>query len=162
MGSIRPGLAGPSRGSRAAARRERARGGQRAQALVEFAILVSVLALVLVGVVDLARVFFFDVVVSSAANEGVRAAASGSSDASIDTVVRSSAGVLGPSLTFTGASDVQPVEGTRDDALVTPRWVTVRVAYTFTPITPIVGGLLGSTITISRQVSQQQRTPCCY
>lgn len=137
---------------------------QRAQALVEFALLVTVLALLLVGVGDFSRVFFYDVVVSAAANEGARAVATGASNTTAERIVRESAGPIGSSLLFNPTQDIQPPEAGRgqDDNVTHAVWITVRVRYQFQPITPLVGGLLGNNIVIERKVSQQLRTPCCY
>src|SRR5581483_12286251 len=69
----------------------RGRGARRGQALVEFALTISVLAMLLVGVADFARAFYFDVAISSAANEGARVAAGGGSDDTVRAAARASA-----------------------------------------------------------------------
>jgi Flp pilus assembly protein TadG len=137
---------------------------RRGQALVEFALLVTILVFLVVGVVDFSRIFYYDVVLSSAANEGARAVASGASNTTAETITRNSAGVLGPSLGFSAATDIQPNEAGRgsDDNITNAVWTSVQVRYTFQPITPLVGQWLGSNVTIQRKVSQQLRTPCCY
>jgi Flp pilus assembly protein TadG len=142
----------------------RTRSPHLGQALVEFALLVTILSLLLVGVVDFSRVFYYDIVLSSAANEGARTVANGASNTTAATVIQASAGPLGSSLSFAPGSDISPGETGRgaDDNVTNSLWVTVRVRYSFQPITPLVGGLLGNTITIERNVSQQLRTPCCY
>ncbi len=53
-------------------RRVRCRGGQRGQALVEFAIIIPVLLAVLLGIVEFARAWQIHQVVTNAAREGVR------------------------------------------------------------------------------------------
>src|SRR4051812_37755585 len=61
------------------------------QALVEFALTMMVLGMLLVGVADFARAFYFDVVVSGAANEGARVSAGGGSNDTVRTAAQASA-----------------------------------------------------------------------
>jgi Flp pilus assembly protein TadG len=148
--------------------------GRPAQALVEFALLASLLCLMAVGVVDFARVYYEDVVVGGAALEGARAAAQGAPDnntavgattvTGVTTFVRNSAGpTFGPALTIS----VTPPQATRASTSgvgqCTPStciWATVTVTYQFTPFTPIVQQLVGNNITLTRSVSQRMRSPC--
>src|SRR4051794_33419559 len=85
--------------------------GRPGHALVEFALIASMLCLMAVGVVDFARVYYEDVVVGGAALEGARAAAQGAPDnnttvgsttvTGVTTFVRNSAGpTFGPALTI--------------------------------------------------------------
>ena len=69
----------------------RGRAARRGQALVEFALTISVLAMLLVGVADFARAFYYDVTVSGAANEGARVSASGGSDAVVTAATQAAA-----------------------------------------------------------------------
>ena len=62
---------GPTRRT-GAARGSSLTGRHAAQAMVEFALTSSFMALLMVGVVDFARVFYFDVVTSGAAMEAAR------------------------------------------------------------------------------------------
>src|SRR3954452_16207253 len=73
---------------------------QPAQAAVEFALVILTMLLLLGGGIDLARVFYYDVVISSAANEGVRAAAAGAPDST------STATVNGQPVTIPGVKTI--------------------------------------------------------
>src|SRR5262245_48464742 len=65
---------------------------QRGQSMVEFAVITSLMVVpLMVGMVDFGRVFYFDVVVSAAANEAARAAALGLPDADVRLAARNSA-----------------------------------------------------------------------
>src|SRR5262245_40320402 len=97
---------------------------QSAQALVEFALTSTVILLLLVGGIDLGRVFYFDVVAGAAAMEGARAAASGlpDSDGSNPTVTSTAQATapswLGPSLVVT----TTPTESARVITGGVPPW----------------------------------------
>jgi len=151
---------GGGRASWPAAFRRRQQAGRRcqpAQALVEFALTGSFMALLLVGVVDFARVFYFDVVTSGAAMEAARAAASGLPDNDVYAVARTSA----PSwMSSDLALAITPSSSTRAALGTTPVWTTGTASYMFTPLTPLTSTFMGSSITFTRKVSQRMRTPC--
>jgi Flp pilus assembly protein TadG len=129
------------------------------QAFVEFGFTLLVLSMLLVGIVDFGRVFYFDVMVSAAANAGARAAANGAPDADVRSAVRDSF----PGSWGTGISDgditVTPAASSRT-AGATPVWTTVSVTYSFSPLTPLMVSLSGSPVVLSRSVSQRVRTGC--
>lgn len=132
------------------------RAKQPGQALVEFALTVGVLAISLVGVVDFARVFYFDVLASGAAAEGARAAAKGSPDADVTAAARNSA----PTSFASGLNvSVAPAPAART-ADTTPVWTTVTVTYTVPPLTVLMNTVFGGGYTVNRSVSQWMRSPC--
>jgi TadE-like protein len=133
-------------------------GPRAGQALVEFGFTMLMLSVLLVGVVDFARIFYYDVITSAAANAGVRAAAAGADDATVGAAVETSAPAsVGPSLVVR----VRPDEGARK-AGPTPVWTTVTVTYSFQPLTPLASSLAGSSLVlITRSASQRVRTACC-
>jgi Flp pilus assembly protein TadG len=127
-----------------------------AQALVEFALVGSLVALLLVGASDLPRVFYYDVVVSGAAAQGARAAATGAPDADVIAAAQNSApGWIASALAVT----VAPVASARTSG-TTPVWTTVTVTYQFTPVTLFASRLLGSSSTVTRRASQRMQTSC--
>jgi Flp pilus assembly protein TadG len=128
------------------------------QAFVEFGFTLLVLSVLLLGAVDLARMFYYDIITSAAANAGVRAAAAGASTASIREMVEASAPPnMGPDLLVA----VTPAEASRT-AGPTPVWTTVNVTYSFRPLTPLTVNLAGgSPVIITRGASQRVRTGCC-
>ena len=134
----------------------RCRSRQEGQALLEFALGVSLMAMLLVGASDFPRAFYFDVVATGAAMEGARAAASGAPDAAVIAAAQNSAPTgVGPALAVT----VSPPPAQRT-AGVSPVWTTVTVTYRFQPITPLASALTGPHYTITRGASQWMRTPC--
>ena len=126
------------------------------QALVELALVSMVLAIMFVGSMDIARVFYFDVTATSAAQEAVRAAAMGRPDADVIAQAIASA----PSgLISSSDVTVSPAQGTRA-TLTAPVWATVNVQFTFSPFTPLAKYIFGNTVTVTRSASQRVRTPC--
>ncbi len=117
----------------------------RGQSMVELTLLLPVLLLVFAGIVDLGRVYRYDVAAINAARVGARVASDvRSSDIQVITAVQ---------------ADTSPVAYT--SITVTPSGartpgatVTVTVRYTFKPITPLVESLLpGGQLSITRSAS---------
>jgi Flp pilus assembly protein TadG len=148
--------------------------GQPAQALVEFALIVTMLSVLVTGVVDLGRAFYYDVMVAGSALEGARASAEGAPDNDVTangvlypgvfTRVRNTAGPgLGNQLTVSVSPSQAVRANTNGVGLCSPStciWTTVTVSYTFTKFTPWMQALTGPTTTITRRVSQRMRSPC--
>jgi hypothetical protein len=141
---------------------------QAGQAFVEFALILIVLSVLLVGVTDIAQVFYFDVMTSAAANAGVRAAANGRTDAEVRTEVRNSFGGYWGSASRMPDSNIliTPPEVERM-ASAQPCWTTVNITFAFTPLTPLWSSLTDSPPQITRSASQRVRsapstatTPC--
>jgi len=68
---------------------------QDGQALVEMAIILPLLLLLLLGTIEMGRIFHSYIVVTQASREGARVAAVGQSDAEINTVVAENTSSLG-------------------------------------------------------------------
>jgi Flp pilus assembly protein TadG len=130
------------------------------QGFVEFALTLTVLATLLVTVIDFGRVFYFDVMTSAAANAGVRAAANGASDANVLAAVSNSVPSIWQSQFTSSNVAISPAEADRA-AGATPVWTTVSVTYTFNPLTPVMRGLAGSSVVLRRSASQRIRSGCC-
>jgi Flp pilus assembly protein TadG len=148
------------RGARASGGARRSRG----QALVEFALTMTILAMLLVGVADFARGFYFDVVTSGAANEGARVSASGGSN---DTVTAAAQASAPAGIICNSCVTVTPSQATRADPTAvgacsptTCVWTTVTVTYTFAPFTPLMATLVGNNVTLTRSVTERMRAPC--
>jgi Flp pilus assembly protein TadG len=146
-------------------------GRQPGQSLVEFAFVAFfVLAPLLVIVLDFSQVFYYDIMVSAAANAGVRAAANGASD----TDVQNAAVYSAPSGRITAANvTVTPPHTTTSprtaglDPLGTDQtknydWTTVTVTSTVNLLTPLTQLLAGSSsMTVTGRASQRMRLGCC-
>jgi len=103
---------------------------QRGQTMVEFALLLPLLMLIIIGMMDLGRAIWSYNLVAHAAREGARAGIfPGESDFDIVRAVQRAASPL-----VIPDSDIQRTN---------PRYpggtVTVRVTYRYEPITPLVG-----------------------
>ncbi|MCL6548402.1 MAG: pilus assembly protein [Alicyclobacillus sp.] len=105
------------------------------QSLLEFALVLPVLALLLLGMVDFGRILAAYLMVSEASRDAVRSASVGDSDSQIGQVVVRDAGWLGGSLRW----QVDP-PGSRQSG--DP--VTVTVSADVPVFDPLLGALLGS------------------
>jgi Flp pilus assembly protein TadG len=133
---------------------------QRAQALTEFALFVTVLFLIIAGTVDFGRAFFYFNTIRDAAGEG---AFYGSFDPTNTTEIEKR-------VRKTSAS---PIDLT-DTSLVTVdintigspcagNTIQVTVTYQFTVVTPFIGVFLGGqTIPLSSTMSHTILNPACF
>ena len=146
--------------------------GAPGQAAIEFALVASMMVLLLVGGIDLARVFYYEVVITAAASEGARAASAGAPDNSSTAGTTTVVGVKtvavdsAPSGTITTSNvTVTPAQATRKAEACAPStcvWTTVTVTYTFTPVTPLMRSLVGPSFTMTRHVTQRMRQSCQF
>ncbi|HET7038078.1 MAG TPA: TadE family protein [Thermomicrobiaceae bacterium] len=111
--------------------------------MVEFAIAGLLFFYMLFGILDFGRAIFQYNDLASSAREGARAAIvqSLTDDQVKDYTVQASAGLL-----TTG--DVT-ISGSRTCNAVPCPTVTITVQHTFTPITPLIGNLIGGSITMT-------------
>lgn len=112
--------------------------------MVELALLLPFLLWVCAGVFDFGRVYYYDIVMINAARCGARLAADiGKDDTAIRTAVK---------------NEASPIVVTDDKITISPAYprssgvdATVTVTYSFTPITPLIGGLFpGGKLTVSK------------
>ena len=160
-------------------RRPAGPGRRPGQAIVEFALVGSIMTLLLLGGIDLGRVFFFDVMITAAAQEGARAAALGAPDddssttangvtttvLGVKTVARNSAPAGAVCTTCVTVSPSQAQRATGAGNAAAWEWTTVTVTYTFTPITPLMGAIWtaarGNTNPpLTRVATQRMRANC--
>jgi Flp pilus assembly protein TadG len=121
---------------------------RRGQALIEFSMVAIILVLLLATAGDLARVFYFDVVATSAVREGARVATNTSrSNADISAAVNRAA-------PGAGLSGVTVSPSTRSSANAGQN-VTVSASFTFAPFTPVVRAVIGNTHTYTRTATMQ-------
>ena len=107
--------------------------GQRGQTLAEFAIILVVLLLIILGIVDFSRAVFIKSVISNAAREGARyGIVHWGDDAGIEGVVRGRSTGFDTSRLAIGVT--YPVTYTRH--------VQVEVSYVFHPVTPLIGQII--------------------
>ncbi len=130
----------------------------RAQSLVEFALVLPVMLLLVAGGLDVGRMFFSWIEVNNSAREAAAYAGGNPTDtpgitahASLELSSQRQAGEGAISVT---ASCADPTRAPLDCALAaggndTGNTVTVRVARTFSFLTPMVGTILGGGVTMS-------------
>ena len=116
------------------------RGRSAGQSLVEMALILPTITLILMGVIDLGRVFYTYEALANAAREGARYCALHPGDTS------------GTKSQIAGELDTLVVADTSstqcpDTAKGNP--VTVSIQATFTPITPLIRTITGESMTIT-------------
>ncbi len=121
------------------------RGGgvTRGQAIVEFAIVFPVFILLVMMIVDFGRVVWYDNAISNGAREGARYAIinhPSRDDPAIRQYVREKA--VGVPLVDADITITPAVTRIARDP------VKVSISYQFTPITPMVGDLIGGSVTL--------------
>ncbi len=116
-----------------------ARGGERGQALVEFAIIIPILLAVLLGIVEFARAWQIQQVVTNAAREGARFAvlATTTTDASIATVMDTYMSSANMDMSYTSYNIRNLVNQSGD-----PDTITVSYDYQYSLFGPVIN-LLG-------------------
>lgn len=125
--------------------------GRRGQSLVEFALLLPVLLVILLGLLDFGRAVFAYNAVSEAARNGSRVAIVNQTLSDICSVTASRAIGLGLPTTCAanGNSGTQGVWVTNLDTGTAAPCATincqqsVKVTYQFRPITPVIGAFIG-------------------
>jgi Flp pilus assembly protein TadG len=117
-----------------------------AQALVEFALAVSVFMLLLLGTFDLARAYLSYTVVTNVAREASRYALAHQGEPLWETRAETAGRNLAVGIDLTRLNLTV-------SASATPGYVTVNGTYSFQSVTPFVGAVLGNPINMSVQTS---------
>ncbi|QSO48169.1 TadE/TadG family type IV pilus assembly protein [Alicyclobacillus mengziensis] len=135
-----PKVQGNGRGGRDGA-------GERGQSLVEFALVLPILLLLLLGIIDFGRVLSAYYVVDHAARDAVRYASVGASDSTVIQAIQNDTAAL----TATPSYTISPPA----DGRVSGEPVTVTVSVPVKIIDPIMAAILGSTYTASASVQMR-------
>lgn len=108
---------------------------EKGQAMVEFALVFMLLALIFCGIIDFGRTYNAYLALDHAGREAARAASIGETDVNINIVAKNAARHLDPNdLTIT----INPVEA---DGRNRGEYATVTLSYDIVFITPLVGKL---------------------
>jgi Flp pilus assembly protein TadG len=127
---------------RLATRLDRGRHQSRGQALVELAIILPVMLFLLMGALDLGRVFYANIAVTNAAKEGALFASGGGSSPASAAVAEARGGFV----TVTSGNVTTAYSDTTNKCSATAALgatVSVTVKAPFQAVTPFVGALLG-------------------
>ncbi len=145
-------------------RRRAARRGQRGAAIVELALALPLLALLVMGVVDLGRAYRLKTRLANAAREGAAYAqyfpsqvdntgTACADPANVVFIARNEAGGPEPyAVAVARASDGVPITGCNRTTVAPGTPVRVSTSAPFTVLTPLVADLVGETLTLRASV----------
>lgn len=117
------------------------------QSLLEFALVLPVLLLVLLGIIDFGRVLSAYYIVDAAARDAARYASIGASDSTVQTAIQNDTSALRGTPTWS----ISPTGGYR----VSGQPVTVKVTCPISIIDPIMAAIIGSTYNTSATVTMR-------
>lgn len=120
------------------------RGSEAGQSVVEFALVLPILLLVLLGIIDFGRVLSTGYVVSHAARDAARYASVGASDPTISQVVASETSSVPGNVTWA----VSPPNGA-----VSGQAIEVTVSAPVQIFDPVLAAILGTVYTSTASVS---------
>ncbi len=115
---------------------------KKGQALVEFALMIPVLLLIVVGIMEFALILSNQMILENASRECARYAVLGASDSQIqDYLGQLTSSLNGPDAVGT----ITPKLSSRIKGIA----VTIKVTYDYPMMTPIIGNLLGNDIKLT-------------
>jgi Flp pilus assembly protein TadG len=118
--------------------------GPGGQSLLEFALVLPMLLLVIFGVLDLGFAVYAKNTVALAAREGARAGIvfPSQSDSATRTAICNQAVGIAQVLNLTCAANITILPPSPNITHTQP--IIVTVVYTYTPLTPFIGGIIGN------------------
>ncbi|MCL5677285.1 MAG: pilus assembly protein [Firmicutes bacterium] len=119
---------------------------EKGQSLVEFALVVPILLLLVLGIMEFGRAYSANLTLQNATREGARLAVTGATDAQITQHVKDSAPTLDVSRLNVSVTPSTRRQG--DNVMVT-------VTYDFNYLTPLIQNLVGSLRTFTQQVTMR-------
>lgn len=114
---------------------------RKGQALVEFALILPLLLLIILGIVEFGRIFGAALTVQHSAREGARLGVIGGSDTEIITTVKQASPILDINQI---AVQITPEEGVRARG----QELSVEVRYPVQVVVPFVSMITGNTVTV--------------
>lgn len=124
---------------------------ERGQALVEFALILPVLVLILMGVFDFGRAFFAYNAISNGAREGARYGVIYPDALDLDGPPYDENTIQGKAVAQTFILDEVDVQVSGGASRGQP--ITVTVTYGFHAITPVIGRIIGDPLTLRSSAS---------
>lgn len=119
---------------------------EKGQSVVEFALVVPILLLLVLGIMEFGRAYSANLTLQNAAREGARLAVTGATDARITQRVKDSAPTLDPARINVSVTPSSRHQGDN---------VVVTVTYDFQYLTPFIQDLAGSLRTFQQQVTMR-------
>lgn len=110
--------------------------------MVEFALVLPLMLLVMMGMVDFSRMLGVYLTLQHATREGARLGITGATDSAITSRVRTTA----PTLT---TADVTVTVAPAQSSRVSGGDITVTTAYPYKLMTPVVSAIVGGTVNLS-------------
>jgi Flp pilus assembly protein TadG len=121
---------------------------QKGQSLVEFAIILPIILLLLMGIVEFGMMLNSYLTIQNVAREGARLGIVGGSDLEIETLIKS----ISPNLTPADiAVKIVPMEGSRKSGDT----LKVSVTYNYHMTVPIISALFNNVIVLKAQSSMR-------
>lgn len=121
---------------------------QKGQSLVEFAIILPIILLLLMGIVEFGMMLNSYLTIQNVAREGARLGIVGGSDLEINTLIKS----ISPNLTPADITvNIVPVEGSRKSGDT----LKVSITYNYHMTVPIISALLNNVIVLKAQSSMR-------
>lgn len=105
---------------------------EKGQSMVEFALIVPVLVLLLLGIMDFARIFHAYLTIDHAGREAARAASIGKDAATVTSIAMDQGSSIGLKATHVTVSTGS--SGTN---------ATIKITYPITFLTPLIGNIVG-------------------
>ena len=121
---------------------------QKGQSLVEFAIILPIILLLLMGIVEFGIMLNSYLTIQNVAREGARLGIVGGSDLEINTLIKS----ISPNLTPADITvNIVPVEGSRKSGDT----LKVSITYNYHMTVPIISALFNNVIVLKAQSSMR-------
>lgn len=120
----------------------------KGQSLVEFAIILPILMLLVMGIIEFGMMLNSYLAIQNASREGARYGIIGTSNGDIQNLVASTSPSLNSSYLTV---DITPNDGSRKSGDT----LTVKVSYEYHLTVPIISSLLGDSVTLTAQTSMR-------
>ncbi len=121
---------------------------QKGQALVEFAIILPIILMLVMGILQFGMMLNAYLTIENASREGARAGAIGSTDAQIQQLIISTSPSLEP---HDVTVSITPSETDRSSGDT----LTVNIAYNYRLIVPIISNLFNNQVELNTQTSMR-------
>ena len=121
---------------------------QKGQALVEFAIILPILLLLVMGILQFGMILNSYLTIENASREGARAGIVGSSDTEIQNLIISTSPSLDPKNLIVS---ITPTEANRKSGDT----IIVKVTYNYNLIVPIISSLFNNVVVLNGQTSMR-------